>query len=75
MSIQCVPLHMLLAVSPLDVRICCLKIYDPPHCLHVDILVNTDITIGIVRVGHNNKTLTAGNEGVLFTPLIYLWVN
>ncbi len=66
---------MLLSVSPLDVRICCLKICEPLHCLHVNILVNTGITVGIVRVCHDNKTVTAGNEGIFFVPLIILWVN
>ncbi len=62
-STQYVPLCTVLAVSSHDVRICCLKICEPLNCLHVNILVNTGITVGIVRACHNNKTLTTGDEG------------
>ncbi len=63
---------MLLFVSPLDVRICCLKICKPLHCLYVDILINTSITVGIARACHDDKTVTADNEGIFFVPLIHL---
>jgi hypothetical protein len=28
-----------------------------------------------VRACHDTKTVTAGNKGIFFVPLIYLWVN
>jgi hypothetical protein len=66
---------MLWAMSPPDFRICCLKICEPPQCLHVNIFVNPGITVDIVRACHDNETITTGNEVNFFLPLIYLWVN
>ncbi len=57
---------MLWAVCPPDFRIRGLKIREPPHCLQVNIFVNPGITLGIVRACHDNKTITAGNEGIFF---------
>ncbi len=65
---------MLWAVSPLDFIICCFKICEPPHCLHVDIFVNPGITIGIVRACQD-KNCHRWQWGHIFVPLIYLWVN
>ncbi len=66
---------MVLAVSPLYFSICHLKTYYPLYCIHVHSFVNNGNTNDIIRMCHKNKSLTARNKGIIFTPLIYLWVN
>ncbi len=49
--------------------------YYPLFCIHVYSFVNNGNTNDIIRTCHKNKSLTACNEGIIFTPLVYLWVN